>query len=122
MQLRARHILPPLAVAGLGGAIGGYLRWRKRRHARPAEPARDEAGPAEIDGIPTGPVELEDVEVVVLDADLLDDDVVDDLAVLDDVGTPGFDVLVMVEPEREDEATSTTRGGMEPDDLGRDRR
>jgi hypothetical protein len=110
MQLRARHVLAPLALVAAGGAIRGL--WRRRARRRAAENAA--IVEEEIDGIPTGPYGLTDVEVVILEADLPDDEA--EVAVLGDPSAPGFDVLVMydAQPETADVAEGVSNATRAP--------
>jgi hypothetical protein len=119
MQLRARHVLVPFAAVAAGGAIRGLLRRRARRRA--AAMAAGDAIVEEIDGIPTAPIDVTEVEVVLLDADLPDDEA--EVAVLGDPSAPGFDILVMYDAQPETEpvaegVTNATRAPMvNPDPI-----
>ena len=122
MQLRARHVLTPLAIVAAGGAIRGLLRRRARRRAIAAElDAMEALEIEEIDGVPTAPIDVTDVEVIMIEADLPDDEA--ELAVLGDPSAPGFDVLVMYDAQPETEAvaegvTNSTRApAVNPDPI-----
>jgi len=83
MNRRAREVLTSIAAAGIGGAIGTIV-GRGRSTRAPARKRPQAAPDAELDTMDTTPT-YDDVEIVIVEAEVLPDDDILEIAIVEPV-------------------------------------